>query len=449
MPSLITTIEDSSPVISYSGDGGSDWTAGTSNDSSIDLYSDSSYMFTQIANASFSFTFYGTGVQVYGAERADHGLYQVIIDIFQYPQTSGQLNGTERFQTLLFQTTGLKNEMHVLRVVNLGNTTFDLDFITWETSIGQDQESLLSSTFQDSDPSFVYTPASAWNVNPGSIGSAAIGTFNGGSAHVTSTAGAYVEYTFTGAAVELYGPVGPQGAPYTVQLDNGSTTNYTSFKQFNRPQTLLFQAGDLGSGAHTVRLTSEAGNSSLFLGLGIDYALVFSTPSLKPTPAFAAGSILAIIFGILLAFSLIATGYLFFSHRRGMSAKGSETTIPFSQVKYHPVGAPSRRPKPGSFASMQSEYRAVDTNPEVSDANVQVISVPPFLDGKYRPDISPLPWQETANISPLSNSSPPHTFLHSDMVEQEGSRREIGKGGNSVIQLLPPVASSSLFTPVR
>lgn len=91
--------------------------------------------------------------------------------------------------------------------------------------------------------------------------------------------------TFIGAAVAIYGSVGPQGAPYTVQLDNGATANYSSFKQFNRPQTLLFQDGNFSSGAHTVRLTSEAGNSSLLMGLAIDYALVFSTPSIQPTPA--------------------------------------------------------------------------------------------------------------------------------------------------------------------
>lgn len=86
-------------------------------------------MVTQVANASFSFTFYGTGVQLYGAERANHGLYQVFIDTFEYPQTSGQLNGTERFQTVLFQTLGLTQGKHVLTVVNLGNTTFDVDFV--------------------------------------------------------------------------------------------------------------------------------------------------------------------------------------------------------------------------------------------------------------------------------------------------------------------------------
>jgi hypothetical protein len=87
--------------------------------------------------------------------------------------------------------------------------------------------------------------------------------------------------SFLGAAVAIYGPVGPQGAPYSVQLDSGATTNYSSSKQSYQPQTMLFQAGGLSNGAHTLRLRSEAWNNSA-LTLGIDYALVFSAPSLQP-----------------------------------------------------------------------------------------------------------------------------------------------------------------------
>jgi len=97
---------------------------------------------------------------------------------------------------------------------------------------------------------------------------------------VTTTAGAFIEYTFSGAAVALFGPVGPNGAPYSVQLDQGSLTNYSSYKRFYRPQTMLFQVSNLASGQHTIRIVSEAWNNSA-LTLGIDYAEVFTTPSLQ------------------------------------------------------------------------------------------------------------------------------------------------------------------------
>jgi len=80
--------------------------------------------------------------------------------------------------------------------------------------------------------------------------------------------------------VALYGPVGPSGAPFSVQLDNNDAKNFSSSKQFYRAQTMLFQASNLGGGQHTVKLTSEAwGNPSL--SLAIDYAQVYTTPSLQ------------------------------------------------------------------------------------------------------------------------------------------------------------------------
>jgi hypothetical protein len=83
----------------------------------------------------------------------------------------------------------------------------------------------------------------------------------------------------------------------------------------------------------------------------------------------ATGSILAIIFGILLAFSLIATGYLFFSRRRARPAKNIEKATPFQNVEYDYLG-------PTPHTSMQSSSfgpRAADTktiNSEVINSNV-------------------------------------------------------------------------------
>jgi hypothetical protein len=80
----------------------------------------------------------------------------------------------------------------------------------------------------------------------------------------------------------LYGPVGPSGAPYSVQLDNNAARNFSAYKQFYRPQNMLFQASNLGVGQHTLKLRSEASNDSA-LALAIDYAEVYTTSSLQKT----------------------------------------------------------------------------------------------------------------------------------------------------------------------
>ena len=86
-------------------------------------------MVTQVANASVSFTFFGSALQLYGAERANHGLYQITIDSHVYPPANGSVNGADVFQAPLFQTAALKSGSHKLTVVNLGTTKFDLDFV--------------------------------------------------------------------------------------------------------------------------------------------------------------------------------------------------------------------------------------------------------------------------------------------------------------------------------
>ena len=87
-------------------------------------------MVTQVVNASVSFTFFGSALQLYGAKRPNYGLYQVTIDSRVYPPVNGSVStGQEAFQTSLFQTAALKSGFHKLTVVNLGSTAFDLDFV--------------------------------------------------------------------------------------------------------------------------------------------------------------------------------------------------------------------------------------------------------------------------------------------------------------------------------
>jgi len=87
-------------------------------------------MVTQVDNATVSFTFFGSALQLYGAERANHGLYQITIDSHVYsPANGSESGGQEVFQTTLFQTAALDSGLHKLTVVNLGTTEFDLDFV--------------------------------------------------------------------------------------------------------------------------------------------------------------------------------------------------------------------------------------------------------------------------------------------------------------------------------
>ena len=97
---------------------------------------------------------------------------------------------------------------------------------------------------------------------------------------------------------------------------------------------------------------------------------------------FAASSIVAITFGILLAFILIATSYLFCYRWRGMD---SRTIFPFPRSEYHPLAYPSQGQPPTVDGSMQSSssgwpITAVQSpnsiNPEVSNTLIANVSLP-------------------------------------------------------------------------
>ena len=95
----------------------------------------------------------------------------------------------------------------------------------------------------------------------------------------------------------------------------------------------------------------------------------------------ATGSVLAIVFGVLLAFSLIAIGYLLFSHRRSKppKIKESETVVPFQNVEYDYLGPTTtsqgllQRTPHTSMQSSNLGMRVADTktiNSEVVTVNV-------------------------------------------------------------------------------
>ncbi|CAA7260591.1 unnamed protein product [Cyclocybe aegerita] len=418
MPMLTTTIEDTSPIIVYSGQGGSDWRAGTSRDDpSLDLYSRGSYMVTNVLHATVSFSFYGTGVQLLGAKRQNHSFYQISIDTITYPQVNG-LDEKGTFQTPLFNTVALANGNHNVTMQNLGTELLDIDFITWQTPVGGDNanEALISSTYQDSDSSFDYNPVAAWNAGPLNIG-----TFSGGSGHVTSTAGASVEFTF--------------------KLDSSAPANFSTNKPSARPQTLLYYAANLGRGEHSLVVRSEAWNNSAQT-LGIDFAEVFTTAALDGgSSGLSTGAIVGItigtIFGLLLLLILgilclrktrFGTTYIFCLRGRTGSRRGSRSLMT-EALNYRPLGYVDSgthqpllhtQPSFGSLGSANSATWATAgtlaepapattfSSPPTSglpqsadmytimgsvDAsalgpNTQVITIPFTADGKYRPDLA-------------------------------------------------------------
>ncbi|KAF9568198.1 hypothetical protein CPC08DRAFT_625728 [Agrocybe pediades] len=267
MPIFNLTLEDTSPMIRYS----ANWRAGTSDDPSLDEYSEKTFMLTQKQGESLDFTYYGTAVAIFGAFRYNHGKYQAQLNGGQVFSGTG-LAHPAAFGQVLYATNATLG-LHSLTVVNVEDASLDVDYVTFQTSVGQDGEQLIVNTFEDNHPSFVYSPASAWSTSP-----AQVNWFSGSSGHSTTQPSAMVQFTFeVSDAVALYGPVGPSGDEYSVQVDNSSSSTFIAYNAFFKPKEVLVYVGNLGPGTHTLQMQL----TSTSLGeLAIDYAEVYTTPSL-------------------------------------------------------------------------------------------------------------------------------------------------------------------------
>ncbi|KAF8634680.1 hypothetical protein AX15_000781 [Amanita polypyramis BW_CC] len=334
MPTLTITIEDNSPLLTYNG-----WIIGASNgpDSLVTSYSERNFMGTSSQNTTMTFQFTGMDVMLYGAQRGNHGNYQVSVDNQTHGSQNGYAPDPGNFQVLLFESHGTDQGDHVLTITNLENKWLDIDFVTWTAAFGDPNAKLAIATVDDNDGAFKYS-GSDWSTSPTDVGK-----YFGGTGHTTMNYNATVEFAFSiplfdlcaGDAISLYGPVGSNGAPYNVQIDDKPATSY----QANRSpafQMLLYHANNLGSGNHTLTFTCQPVQQQL---CGIDYVNIYSTAtngssaigatspnaSNSNSSHLSAGDIVGIVLGsAALLVAIGAAGFYIMLRKKGGSLFGTQ-----------------------------------------------------------------------------------------------------------------------------
>ncbi|TFK23061.1 hypothetical protein FA15DRAFT_695318 [Coprinopsis marcescibilis] len=322
MPSYLAVVEDSAPFLTYTGT----WRAGHSfRDDNTTRFSDSSYAESTVTGSAMSFEFYGNYAAVHGARRPNHGFFEGLVDGQIIVRENAFLPGPERqFQTVLFSANVSKG-FHTIEIRNAEDKVRDVDFVSWQASVGGDDEPLIVNMIQDSHPGFFYEPAGAWTTQFPQVQ-----TFSGGSGHGTAQVEAAVSLTFNGDAVAIYGPSGPNCAQlYQVQVDNRPVKTFTALRDEFRSKQLMYYGANLGRGNHLLKITLEA-SSQPNQFLAIDYAEIYSTPSLGASYT-ASGALVAatstspqigllvglIITAILSALALSTLGYLFYLYKVG------------------------------------------------------------------------------------------------------------------------------------
>ncbi|KAF7318753.1 hypothetical protein HMN09_00387600 [Mycena chlorophos] len=277
-------IDVTSPLIHYIGSwvrGGSKKDpAGEFADPDQPRYDEETFVFCDPGSqCTASFDFRGTEVHFVGAYRSNRGPVSFTLDGQDFGPYTVSTN-PQQFQVEYFNGTGLLEDgIHTVSAVNAisNNLTYDLDYITWTSTVN----STVDTRFQDDCAAFSYQPAHAWSVDLGNMTG-----FDDGTGHVGSM-GSSATLKFSGDRVAVYGAIGAQGAPFTAQLDGGSSTAYTQRQSISDtpsedylPSQLIYYADGLSDGNHTLVLSSASNSSGLVFT--IDYALVDGTVNQPP-----------------------------------------------------------------------------------------------------------------------------------------------------------------------
>nr|GAT55175.1 predicted protein [Mycena chlorophos] len=285
MPTAVVhKIDVTSPLIRYTGfwvrGGSKEDPAGEFADGDQPRYDEETFVFCYPGSqCSASLNFRGTEVHLVGAYRSNRGPVSFTLDGQDFGPYTVSTN-PQQFQVEYFNGTGLVEDgIHTVTAVNAvsDNLTYDVDYITWTSTVN----STVDTRFQDDSAAFSYQPAHAWSVDLGNMTG-----FDDGTGHVGSM-GSSATLKFSGDRVAVYGAIGAQGAPFTAQLDGGSSNKYTQQQSISDtpsenylPSQLIYYADGLSDGNHTLVLSS-ASNSSVQV-FTIDYALVDGTANQAP-----------------------------------------------------------------------------------------------------------------------------------------------------------------------
>ncbi|KAJ7462952.1 hypothetical protein FB451DRAFT_1266410 [Mycena latifolia] len=319
--------------------------------------------------ATIAFT--GTEIHVMGAYRLNSGPYKVTLDDVPFGPFTPVVP-PEQFKIPLFNKTDLPAGAHSMTITNMASTnssqtTMDLDSVWWTTEIN----SLKYLRIQDDAPAFSYEPASAWNTDVIDLN---LPNFDDGTGHATTLFDATATLTFMGDRVALYGALGAQGGPYTVQVDDGRPLHFNSQTLIANSNYLaaqmIFYVDSLSPGTHTVTVSAKA--TSATQGLTIDYAIVDgtvnSTPTSKPSTLSHAALSGIIAAGTVVGLCALAAIFYVIYWRRRPQAKAPPEEIDVLDDSAYALHSfsPPRELSPPRYEAPYGDYTADIPVPSVS-----------------------------------------------------------------------------------
>jgi hypothetical protein len=264
-PSSGTRVEETVPSLSYSvgwmqGDTTQAWSGGTAAVSAT-------------VGASATVTFTGTEIGWYGLRGPLAGTARIFLDgAFN---ADVDLYSSETVQGVVFATTGLAAGTHTLSIEVTGRNPAATSNLVFVDAFD------VRSRFEEWDSSAVYTGAweqghmdSAWSGTSANAGS--------GTAARSATAGARVEFTFTGTEARWIGFRGPSAGIADVSLDGGVVERVDLYSPTEHLRVPVFTATGLATGPHVLRIDVTGLKNGSAIG---GFVVIDAVDVVLPSPA--------------------------------------------------------------------------------------------------------------------------------------------------------------------
>ncbi|ESK96616.1 hypothetical protein Moror_6836 [Moniliophthora roreri MCA 2997] len=272
MVAFNVTVEDSSPLITYSPPGA--WADSDPNDALKSRYSGESIRTTRTRGAQATIIFNGTGISIFGFDKPNFGAFTVTVD-GQTVDSGNAATTNSSPKKLLASIHGLKKGPHTVIVTNDDTSDINIDYMDVQHEGGLEGATVVTSMIDDTDPKIDYQPLNAWRTNNADV-------FMNRTLHFARTNGASVSLSFTGEAIAVYGTVSDDHANMRMSL-NGQTTTLSAGSgvggvgaaTYLHPQVLLYFADGLGAGTHLISVISDIRDETAPF-IDVDAFVVFS-----------------------------------------------------------------------------------------------------------------------------------------------------------------------------
>ena len=260
-PVSVTITDDPSGSVTYNG---ASWRHYADT-----LCYNSTRSYTEVVGHYVQFGFTGTNVALYGTKGLGMGNLNISID-GGAPVVVDCLWPVNLYRTKLFQISGLANTAHTIKA-----TVATKDAYSTYNGIGIDY-------FQQDPGTPPSSPVVTMVDNPASASVVYTGTWSHGTGDTafvfgtkstSGTVGDYVDFTFTGTGVGLYGVKSSNYGKLSISIDGGASTVVNCY-QPTLPDYMvkLYEINGLASGTHTVRATVAAKDvASSANNITIDY----------------------------------------------------------------------------------------------------------------------------------------------------------------------------------